>query len=350
MKRKPNEDQPRDEYEPLTTPAAKRPHGPAQDSDNDDQPSGEDTDGEPETHEDGEEQPEPEGQGDAEGVPEVPAGQEADQGGPAAPALVVELPPQDDEPQLPVLTDPEIAALDLDQANAALTARIGDFDAQTEDRPALEFRVAALEHVDDAAWLLSLTGCRAVAGWLTTRAALTGDLLTVVQTRVGQLTLPATPAPPATTRGAIWTALNLARRLNPQIAAGEGCEYLAHAICEWFQAAHPNLARLHLTKYWIVAPNGNLHPPDNWNHHVAPVLHFADGDYVFDLSLFPNGPTTLAAWRAATRTQNPPAGLDERQSPWELLLPPAIAPGYQPGMRAVIGDMERNAIDACTRV
>ncbi|OPC77937.1 hypothetical protein B4N89_37510 [Embleya scabrispora] len=337
MKRKPNEEPTRDDYEPLTTPAAKRPHAPAPDPDIDDQSSGDDTAGEPEIPEDDPEHIEPEGRDDTGGVPEVPA---------------VELPPQDDdeEAQLPVLTDAEIAALDLEQANAALTARIGGFGAQTDDMPALEFRVAALEHVGNAAWLLSTTGCRAVADWLATRAALTGDLLAIVQTRAGQLTLPATPAPLAATRDAVWTALNLARRVNPQGAAGEGCEYLAHAICEWFHAVHPNSARLHLTKFWIVAPNGNLHPPDNWNHHVAPVLHFADGDYVFDLSLFPDGPVSLATWQAEIRTHNPPPGLLERRFPWELLLPPAIVPGYQPGMRIVIGDPERNAIDACTRV
>lgn len=145
----------------------------------------------------------------------------------------------------------------------------------------------------------------------------------------GQLSA-AVAVPAAQQRDEVWAAIT-AHFQVPASAGAQDCENRAHAICELINAQFPGLARRHLTKIWLIAPNPTLHPPQNWKHHVAPVLACQDGDYAFDLFLSPGAPLTMAAWLTAaqgTRAAGD-AGLWHGQRVWDLFgrPDPQIDPG-----------------------
>ncbi|WP_331772227.1 protein-glutamine glutaminase family protein (plasmid) [Embleya sp. NBC_00888] len=241
-----------------------------------------------------------------------------------------------------------IVGLDLAGIATAIGQEDEGFGETTPLLTALEQRRDALECVGDGAWIRSPGCATVVLTWLGTQATLVPDLVRTVGNIRVALATPASPAPGADERATMWTALCLALRA-PERVARDGCEYLAHAICTWLHENRPDWARLHLVKYWLVASGGGLHPTYHWNHHVAPVLTCADGEFVLDPFLSPGAPMPLATWLAAVKGDRPPR-LFERRQAWELIGAPVHATmPFDPGTRLVESDTILREVAACRR-
>jgi len=241
-----------------------------------------------------------------------------------------------------------VVSLDLAGTETAIGAEDEGYGETTPLLTGLIQRRDALECVDDGAWILSHGCATVVLAWLGSLAPVVPDLQQTVRNRRIALATPATPVPGTAERATMWTALCLALRAPARLAQ-DGCEYLAHAICTWLHVNHPDWARLHLTKYWLVAPGGGLHPTYHWNHHVAPVLLCADGEFVLDLFLSPDAPMPLATWLATVKGGQPPALFERRQS-WELIGAP-VHPTmpFDPGTRLLASDEILREVAACRR-
>ncbi|GAB2826671.1 protein-glutamine glutaminase family protein [Streptomyces daliensis] len=247
----------------------------------------------------------------------------------------------------PVLTEAEIAALDIDEVFAALDERDDGVGGETEDQSGLEFRRDALELLTPVTWITSVLAADSVLGWLGTFPGVVTDLSATVTARRAQLAAP--PVPPLTPeqRQAVWTHV-AAHITVPARALGDGCEYLAHAVCEAVDGQFPDVSRARLAKLWVVADSGILHPPEKWGHHVAPVLDCADGEFVLDPLLSPHTPLARDAWLAQVRGAVQAARAPELRRAWEPLGCPRQA-GFEPGTKVAIGRTDREQIDACKR-
>jgi len=241
-----------------------------------------------------------------------------------------------------------IVRLNLAGVTKAIKEEDEGFGETTPLLTGLEQRRDALECVGDGAWILSHGCATVVLTWLGTQAPLVPDLQLTVRNRRVALAAPVSPVPGTAERATMWTALCLALQA-PERLARDGCEYLAHAICQWLHVNRPNWARLHLAKHWLVAPRGGLHPTYHWNHHVAPVLVCADGEFVLDLFLSPDAPMPLATWLATVKGGQPPALFERRQS-WELIGAP-VHPTmpFDPGTRLLASDEILREVAACRR-
>jgi hypothetical protein len=212
----------------------------------------------------------------------------------------------------------------LTELRQAWEERDQGFGIRTPDIEAIEFRRDALELLSPATWISSPLCASRILAWLNQREALVPDLIDLVTGRRITLSTPAVAVLTATQREQVWAAVNAGAQVSAR-AVDDGCEYLAHAICEVITEQFPDIARLRLTKVWLVAPGPRLHPPQNWNHHVAPMLECADGMYVIDLYLAPTGPITKAEWLTRARGTASAAGLFDCVQPWELMGCPASA-------------------------
>lgn len=227
------------------------------------------------------------------------------------------------------LSDAAIAAMSLDEVLAAIHKLDDGFGEWTADPQRLMIRRDALQLVGNGDGINSHAYATLVQAWLAPHHSLVPDLIALVGARAGQLSA-AVAVPAAQQRDEVWAAIT-AHFQVPASAGAQDCENRAHAICELINAQFPGLARRHLTKIWLIAPNPTLHPPQNWKHHVAPVLACQDGDYAFDLFLSPGAPLTMAAWLTAaqgTRAAGD-AGLWHGQRVWDLFgrPDPQIDPG-----------------------
>ncbi|WP_331769998.1 protein-glutamine glutaminase family protein (plasmid) [Embleya sp. NBC_00888] len=242
-----------------------------------------------------------------------------------------------------------IALLPLDRITAAIEKRHDDFAGLTPDMGALTFRQSALGLCANLSLARSV-GCVArVRSWLATQADLVPELIVLCDQHVAALALPAEPPPSVAELIAVWTQLTDAL-IVPEGKSRDGCEFLAHAVCVWIESTQPHWARLHLSKRWVVAPNGTMHPPYNWNHHVAPQLVCTEGTFVIDLLLGPTTPMAADAWAVAAKGKRPPVDVFEQTAPWEFLGAPAsTTTDLDPEMLSPFGDTILSNIAACRR-
>ncbi|MGW1990335.1 protein-glutamine glutaminase family protein [Embleya sp. NPDC001921] len=254
--------------------------------------------------------------------------------------------------QFTSLSRSSIAVMPLDRITAAIEKRHEDFGGLTLDMGALTFRQSALGLCANLSLARSI-GCVArVRSWLETQADLVPELIVLCERRVTALALPAGPPPSVAELIGVWTQLTGALITPvPERESQDGCEFLAHAVCEWIESTHPHWAGSHLSKRWVVAPTGTMHPPYNWNHHVAPQLLCTEGTFVIDLLLGPRAPMAAAAWAVAAKGRRPPADVFEQTAPWEFLGAPASATAdLDPEMLSPIGDTILANIAAWRRV
>ncbi|OPC77994.1 hypothetical protein B4N89_37870 [Embleya scabrispora] len=271
---------------------------------------------------------------------------------PRTPAPMAE--PKKDSSTLPdvrfaELSPKVIARMTPDQLSEAIEDRMENFGGLTPDTPLLTFRQTALVLGDDLPLAKSTMCVGQVHTWLHSRAALVPDVIPLCDAKASTLAAPATPAPTLAELTAVWRALT-GSLVVPRSAAQDGCEFLAHAVCEWFENTHPDWARLHLCKRWVVAPSGGMHPPYHWKHHVAPQITCVEGPFVIDLLLGAQAPMACTAWVTAAKGASAPADTFEATAPWELLGAPASATaGFVPETLSPIGATLRTSIEACKR-
>jgi hypothetical protein len=170
--------------------------------------------------------------------------------------------------------------------------------------------------VGNGAWIKSPICASQVQNWLAQHHVVAADLIIQVEGLMNGLAAPAVGKPDKAKRDQVWAAVTAGCKVPPS-AGEDGCEYLAHAVCELISAQFPDLARLHLKKIWQVAPDLQLHPPQNWKHHVAPVLSCQDGEFALDLFLSPNGPVAKASWIQLATGTGSSAGVQNLQQAWE---------------------------------
>ena len=250
---------------------------------------------------------------------------------------------------------------DLDQ-NQAKRTRI-DLSAESDSDPEAvpevvtpdlgdpEFRETALIALRDTDWIVSVACAEQVTTWLQTHADVVQELIDMVAERRQALGDPVGPLTEGQ-RAAVW-ALVTTRIQVPARQQGDGCEYLAHAVCEVINEAFPAVARRLLKKQWLIASSNRLHPPENWHHHVAAVLECTDGWWALDPLLRPTGPLIRDAWIAAATGNTTSDGLNHRSQPWELLGSPAVGiDGFDPQARITSedGSQARTDIDRCKKV
>lgn len=242
-----------------------------------------------------------------------------------------------------------IAHMTPGQLAEAIEDRMEDFGGITPDTPLLTFRQTALVLGNDLHLAKSTMCIGQVRTWLRSRAALVPDVIVLCDAKAAGLAAPATPAPSLAELTAVWRELTDAL-IVPRSATHDGCEFLAHAVCEWFENTHPDWARLHLCKRWVVAPSGGMHPPYHWKHHVAPQITCTEGLFVIDLLLGAQAPMAHKAWVTAAKGASAPADTFDATAPWELLGAPASAAAdFVPETLTPIGATLRTNIEACKR-
>lgn len=261
---------------------------------------------------------------------------------------------ESDEEQGPAqfeeLSRTSIAAMPLDRITAAIEKRHDDFAGLTPDMGALTFRQSALRLCANLSLARSVGCVGRVRSWLATQADLVRELIVQCDQRVAALALRAEPPPSVAELIAVWTQLTDAL-IVPEGESQDGCEFLAHAVCEWIESTRPHWAELHLSKRWVVAPNGTMHPPYNWKHHVAPQLVCTEGTFVIDLLLGPTKPMAADAWAVVAKGKRPPVDVFEQAAPWEFLGAPAsTTTDLDPEMLSPIGETILSNIAACRRV
>ncbi|MDI2126468.1 protein-glutamine glutaminase family protein [Yinghuangia seranimata] len=264
---------------------------------------------------------------------------------------------EDDDPPLPrdyPLTEDQISRLSLHRLEELWSIRERDDDLSMggdwEDQDELQFRRTALEMLAPSAphWITSVGCAQSVLTWLKKQPTLVPDLIPKVRLWRDQLEGPAAKQPDAAERRVLWDAVCLAVKV-PQRNTGDGCEYLAHVICEEIQLRNADCARRYLEKAWVVAQANVLHPPDNWGHHVAPVIDCTDGLFVFDPLLSPRGPMPLLVWQVAAKgAANTP--VFHLTQPWELLGRPNYGnQAFDPATYMFIDMNLRREMDRCMR-
>ncbi|GCD95771.1 protein-glutamine glutaminase family protein [Embleya hyalina] len=248
------------------------------------------------------------------------------------------------------LSPTAIADMTPEQLTEAIEYRIENFGGMTPDTPHLTFRQTALVLGNDLPLAKSTMCVGRVRTWLGSQADLVPDVILLCDAKAGLLAAPATPAPTLAELTSVWRELTGAL-VVPRSPTQDGCEFLAHAVCEWFEHTRPDWARLHLCKRWVVAPGGGrMHPPYHWKHHVAPQITCAEGLFVIDLLLGAQGPTAHKTWVTAAKGASAPADTFEATAPWELLGAPASATaGFVPETLTPIGATLRTNIEACKR-
>ena len=226
------------------------------------------------------------------------------------------------------LTEAEVASLSRAEIEEALEQREGQGNL-APDRVELEFRACALDLLPSADWIKSPACASLILAWLESRRALAPEKITLVADRRTAISDPPVPAPSAAQLGEVWAAVTAGTQVS-QHARDNGCEYLAQAICELIDEQFPQLARLRLSKTWLVARGYRLHPPQNWFHHVAPVLECADGPFVLDIYLA-DQPITRSAWLSRARGGVPADKGFDCDRPWELIgRPQSAQDGFDP--------------------
>jgi Glutaminase len=224
---------------------------------------------------------------------------------------------EDEEPE--VLSGPAIAKMNSRQLRKALRKREGGYGRETDDMPDIQFRIDALDMLGSPGWIKTPSCASLILPWLGRRPLLMPDLIASVTGRRDALASPPVPALTPAQRAEVWDAVRARTQVSPQ-ARQDGCEYLAQAICEVIDERSPGIARLRLTKIWLVALGSRqIHPPENWNHHVAPMLECTDGRYVIDPYLDASAPITMDDWLVRARGDVPATGLFSRDRPWELI-------------------------------
>ncbi|MFI6978392.1 protein-glutamine glutaminase family protein [Embleya sp. NPDC050154] len=260
---------------------------------------------------------------------------------------------ESDEEQGPAqfeeLSRTSIAGMPLDRITAAIEERYDNLGGLTPDMGALIFRQSALGLCANLSLARSVGCVGRVRSWLATQADLVAELIVMCDQREADLASPAEPPPSVAELIGVWTQLTDAL-IVPKGQSQDGCEFLAHAVCEWIESTHPHWTRLHLSKRWVVAPGGTMHPPYNWKHHVAPQLVCTEGTFVIDPLLGPTTPMAADAWVVAAKGKRPPVDVFEQTAPWEFLGAPAsTTTDLDPEMLSPIGGTILAKIAACRR-
>ncbi|MFG2910187.1 protein-glutamine glutaminase family protein [Kitasatospora sp. NPDC048286] len=223
--------------------------------------------------------------------------------------------------------------------------READADGDVDRLDAIDAERAVLAAVQNVGTVHSVRAADALLRMLAGTSMNRSQYLEL-RVRRAELAASTTDAPTAEEFRQLRTAvLNHYRPDDP--GRVDGCEFRAHALSELIDLAAPQTGRRHLAKIWASAVDrerGYVHAQHRWNHHVAVVVHTADGERVIDPLLFPDRAVTPDEWRDVLAVTGQPAP-HVQQAPWEFFGGPDRAGRIAAESAVLIDDSTREQID-----